>query len=111
MAWKDVSHGPRPALPAPFNYGSSSSTSDAPKARVSVLIPTLERYPYLRTLLDQLRSQTVRPYEIIVVDQTSAAEQGRGSGQGLQRPALKDHLSGSEGTVFVQEHRLESGAR
>ena len=72
-ALKDVSHGPRPALPAPFKHGSASSTPEVAKARVSVLIPTLERYPYLRTLLNQLRSQTVRPYEIIVVDQTSAA--------------------------------------
>ena len=38
--------------------------------RVTVLIPTLERYPYLRTLLGQLREQTIRPHEIIVVDQT-----------------------------------------
>jgi glycosyltransferase involved in cell wall biosynthesis len=39
-------------------------------AEVSVLIPTLERYSYLRTLLNQLRQQTVKPREIIVVDQT-----------------------------------------
>jgi glycosyltransferase involved in cell wall biosynthesis len=40
-------------------------------ASVSVLIPTLDRYPYLFNLLDQLRSQTIRPLEIIVVDQTA----------------------------------------
>ena len=40
-------------------------------ARVSVLIPTVDRYPYLRTLLEQLRHQTVPPAEIIVVDQTA----------------------------------------
>jgi len=39
--------------------------------RVSVLIPTVDRYPYLRSLLDQLRRQTVPPCEIIVVDQTA----------------------------------------
>ena len=43
---------------------------DLSKARVSVLIPTLHRYPYLRTLLKQLRHQTTPPYEILVVDQT-----------------------------------------
>jgi len=43
-------------------------------ARVSVLIPTLQRYPYLRILLDQFRRQTVRPCEIIVVDQTPHQE-------------------------------------
>ncbi len=40
-------------------------------ANVSVLIPTLHRYPYLRTVLDQLRRQTVKPLEIIIVDQSS----------------------------------------
>lgn len=37
---------------------------------VSVLIPTVDRYPYLRTLLGQMRTQTIKPLEIIVVDQT-----------------------------------------
>lgn len=37
---------------------------------VSILIPTLDRYPHLFNLLDQLRDQTVPPLEIIVVDQT-----------------------------------------
>ena len=45
-----------------------------PSGKVSVLIPTIRRYPYLRTLLDQLRNQTVPPYEIIVVDQTPQSE-------------------------------------
>lgn len=43
------------------------------QASVSVLIPTVDRYPYLRTLLRQLREQTVPPTEIIVVDQTEVA--------------------------------------
>jgi GT2 family glycosyltransferase len=43
-------------------------------ARVSVLVPTIERYPYLRVLLEQLRAQTVRPHEILVIDQTPVAE-------------------------------------
>ncbi len=45
--------------------------ADAPT--VSVLIPTLDRYPHLFVLLDHLRAQTVSPLEIIVVDQTEAA--------------------------------------
>lgn len=43
-------------------------------ARVSVLIPTIRRYPYLRTLLGQIRNQTIAPHEIIVVDQTPDSE-------------------------------------
>ena len=46
--------------------------------KVTVLIPTLERYPYLRNELFQLRNQTVRPLEVIVIDQTPAAEREAG---------------------------------
>ena len=45
-----------------------------PERKVSVLIPTLHRYPYLRTLLNQLREQTVTPFEILVIDQTPQDE-------------------------------------
>lgn len=38
--------------------------------RVTVLVPTLDRYSYLRTLLRQLCNQTVPAFEIIIVDQT-----------------------------------------
>lgn len=41
---------------------------------VSVLIPTLNRYPYLKTLLGQLRAQTVKPFEILIIDQTPEEE-------------------------------------
>jgi GT2 family glycosyltransferase len=42
--------------------------------KVSVLVPTLSRYPLLKTVLTQLRGQTVRPFEIIVVDQSPVAQ-------------------------------------
>lgn len=42
--------------------------------KVSVLIPTVNRYPYLKVLLTQLRNQTVKPHEILVVDQTPITE-------------------------------------
>lgn len=41
---------------------------------VSALIPTLDRYPHLFNVLNQLREQTVPPLEIIVVDQTQAGD-------------------------------------
>ncbi|MEW6216649.1 MAG: glycosyltransferase family A protein, partial [Candidatus Bipolaricaulota bacterium] len=40
---------------------------------ISVLIPTLDRYPYLETLLGQLEKQTLPPHEVIVVDQTEVS--------------------------------------
>jgi GT2 family glycosyltransferase len=46
--------------------------------RVTVLVPTVDRYPYLKTLMGQLRAQTTAPAEVIVVDQTEAARRERG---------------------------------
>ena len=37
---------------------------------MTILIPTVDRYPYLEILLGQLRAQTVPPLEIVIVDQT-----------------------------------------
>lgn len=54
----------------PYIHSLEEPQPSAQPARVSVLIPTVNRYPYLRTLLDQLRRQTIKPTEIIVVDQT-----------------------------------------
>lgn len=43
-----------------------------PYPRVTAIIPTVDRYPYLRKVLDLLTRQTVPPVETIVVDQTPA---------------------------------------
>jgi GT2 family glycosyltransferase len=37
---------------------------------VTVVIPTIERYPWLRTALADLAAQSVTPHEVLVVDQT-----------------------------------------
>ena len=71
-AWSAAERMPCPP-PSPYQ-GSAAQPARLPDdAAVSVLIPTIDRYPYLRTLLDQLRAQTVRPHEIIIVDQTEPA--------------------------------------
>ena len=51
-----------------------SSYPDEINAKVTVVIPTIDREPYLRSTLAQLREQTIRPHQVIVVDQTNAAE-------------------------------------
>jgi len=68
-AWWKVRKELRPPEPAPY-IRPLSDTPIPSEPKVSVLIPTLDRYPYLRTLLNQLRQQTVKPLEIIIVDQT-----------------------------------------
>lgn len=69
-AWRSLRHQVSPSKPTNYLHDDLNSTTDSLAARVSVLIPTLERQSFLRTLLSQLRQQTVRPLEIIVVDQT-----------------------------------------
>lgn len=60
---------PRPQEPPPFRHNQPSPVLPA-EPRVTVLVPTIDRYPYLEVLLQNLRTQTVKPAEIIVVDQT-----------------------------------------
>jgi GT2 family glycosyltransferase len=67
-AWKEAGRQSPKASPRKFVHHEGAEP--APDARVSVLIPTVDRYPYLRTVLAQLQTQTIPPFEIIVVDQT-----------------------------------------
>ncbi len=64
---------PAPATPPPLREAGVADGSSRPVTRrtVTVLIPTVDRYPYLEQLLEQLGRQTVRPLEVIVVDQTA----------------------------------------
>lgn len=69
VASRRILAAPRPQDPAPFRHNQPSPILPA-EPRVTVLIPTIDRYPYLEVLLQNLRTQTVKPAEIIVVDQT-----------------------------------------
>ena len=44
------------------------------RGEVSVLIPTLNRYPYLINELEQLKRQSLKPLEILITDQTDVAD-------------------------------------
>ena len=68
--WRTVRPEGAPPTPPPYRPVDRNAPPTAGKARVSVLIPTLDRYKYLIDLLSQLRDQTVQPSEILVVDQT-----------------------------------------
>lgn len=68
-----------PPQPEPFQSEVGSGSSDGRIGnRVTVLIPTIDRYPYLRTVLAQLREQTVPPDEVIIVDQTPRGDRDLG---------------------------------
>lgn len=51
-------------------YESFQSPLIAQKPLVSVIIPTLNRYEYLRDVFKDLEKQTYKHFEVIVVDQT-----------------------------------------
>jgi len=52
------------------NYESFESKLVASKPFVSVIIPTLNRYDYLKDVLRDLENQSYNHFEVIVVDQT-----------------------------------------
>jgi glycosyltransferase involved in cell wall biosynthesis len=60
--------------PAPFRSVPASLTDEkrGSSPSVTVLVPTVDRYPYLEKLLEQLAGQTVPPLEVLIVDQTAA---------------------------------------
>jgi len=60
----------KPQQLQPYKHEFDLHKTPATNARVTVLIPTVNRYPYLRTLLAQLGAQSHPPFEIIIVDQT-----------------------------------------
>jgi len=53
-----------------FRRQKITSRPDLTQLSVSIIIPTIHRYPYLRVLLAQLRNQTIKPLEIMILDQT-----------------------------------------
>jgi GT2 family glycosyltransferase len=71
-AWQRVPQRRPYDEPSPYRAERALGTADLAGARVTVLIPTLHRYRYLHVVLDNLRAQTVRPHEIIIVDQSAA---------------------------------------
>ena len=87
-AWKKVKMEARPLVPQPYCHMNHCQTiSGTPK--VSVLIPTLKRYGYLRQLLPQLAGQTVKPFEIIIVDQTPEIKRDHKIGEDFRHLPLR----------------------
>ncbi|MGB5572595.1 MAG: glycosyltransferase family 2 protein, partial [Thermoanaerobaculia bacterium] len=70
----------------PRNLTRTPGSGDVESGSVSVLIPTLNRYEYLETLLGQIAKQTVQPSQVIVVDQTAPAR--RRSDLRMEHPNL-----------------------
>lgn len=75
--------------------------------KVSILIPTLDRYPYLRTLLGQLRNQTVKPYEVLVVDQTEESRRDYSLSKEFEDLPLHYHWMDAPGQCCSRNRGLQ----
>ena len=53
-----------------FQRGPINGATPVGATKVCILIPTLGRYQYLRKLLNQIQNLAVKPFEVIIVDQT-----------------------------------------
>jgi GT2 family glycosyltransferase len=75
-AWRRGCAGPPVIGKAPT--GSAHRPVDAAplpeKARISVVLPTFGRYKYVAEVLDDLRAQTIKPFQILVADGNPASE-------------------------------------
>ncbi|HEY9177103.1 MAG TPA: glycosyltransferase [Flavipsychrobacter sp.] len=54
----------------PSLHSSAVANTPAQHKTVSVLAPTLDRYPYLEEELRELNEQTILPHEVLITDQT-----------------------------------------
>lgn len=95
---------PSPALnlqPVWYETNSSNLTKIR-QSEVSVIIPTLGRYPYLPAALNSLQRQTVKPQEVIVVDQNPPE---------LRQPKVYKGYEDLNLQVIWQDERGQSLAR
>ena len=81
----------QPAAKVPPRNHQAWRTMELPEnaSRVTVLIPTIERYPYMTTVLRLLEKQTIIPFEVIVIDQTPRADRKPGLFEGFERIGLR----------------------
>lgn len=68
--WSQTKHIRQLDLKPHLHSSLKPAVAGMPKATVSVLVPTLDRYSYLVNELEQLSRQTVLPLEVLITDQT-----------------------------------------
>ena len=93
-----------------FAHPQAASGRSITAQGVSVLIPTINRYPYLRVLLGQLRSQTVKPLEIHVIDQTPEQDRDRLISQEFEDLPLKWFTMEKAGQCSSRNYGLQKAA-
>lgn len=73
LTWLNAKAAGKYAL-RPAVHSSKKVFASIPYATVSVLAPTLNRYSYLLSELEQLSKQTVLPFEVLITDQTDVSD-------------------------------------
>lgn len=68
---------PSPLRPRPRIHASQPELKALRRETISVLAPTLNRYPYLERELEQMDAQDLAPLEILVTDQTPENQRKR----------------------------------
>ena len=58
----------------PLSTENNQKDKNPKQLKVSIIIPTLNRYKYLNNLLIQLNIQDILPFEVMIIDQTSDIE-------------------------------------
>lgn len=71
------------------NYNNFKSGLVVEKPLISVIIPTLNRYPYLKDVLKDLELQDYKKFEVIVVDQSEPYQEDFYKGWNLDLKAIQ----------------------
>ena len=82
-AWNKAARQPLAAAVRPFRH--PLPVPGKAVGAVTVLIPTIDRYPYLRCVLEQLERQTVLPLEAVVIDQTPLSKRDTAVASHIQK--------------------------
>lgn len=92
-AWKSFNLVKKEGIiknPTPLNHDYWRKASlQKTSYKISIIIPTVERYPYLVTALNQLLLQTILPFEVIVIDQTPLADRKPELFEGYEKIGLR----------------------
>lgn len=74
--------------------------------RVSVLIPTLNRYDWLEKVLLCLEQQTVKPYEVLIIDQSDVGNRRQQVGSGLDLN-IRHYVRDKKGQSSARNYGLQ----
>jgi GT2 family glycosyltransferase len=85
-----------------FQKKENISYSNEPIVNISVILPTLERYEFLEKCLMTIRAQTIKPLEVLCIDQNLPEK---------RRPDIYEKFNDMPIQVYWQDEKGQSLAR